>query len=538
MRRLTLLFVFALGCSHVAPAPTKDVPPPWPAPHPDAGTPPAATTPAPTTTPPSRGGMYKTPGGAVIKPGTPPPVVPLHEPRSSAAGAVDRASPPPPGPQPPLNLPVPARRRLANGATVLVVERHELPLASIVVAWPFGAADEPPAHAGLAGLTADLLDEGAGGRGPLALADALARLGVHLDTDASWDATTVAATTMTRALDGFLPLLADVVARPAFADRELARVRADRITRLAEEGDLPAVVARRTLARLVYGDGRRYGLPEDGTADGLRALGRADVVAWHRDRLRPDLATIIVVGDVTVNDIVRRLDAAFAGWTAPPAPRPGHPTLPAPAARRRVVIVDRPGATQTVMRLGLPGAPRRSPDYFPCLVANAVLGGPFASRLDANLRERHGYTYAVGSEFAFRRRGGPFSVGAAVATAVTGPALQETLGELDRVRRQTIPAPELRLTKQLLERAMARAFATPPEVAEALVAQAVEGLPDDYYRTYADRIARVSAAQVHRAAARWIDPGKMAIVLVGDEQQIGGPVEALVGGYEKRDAAR
>jgi predicted Zn-dependent peptidase len=199
-----------------------------------------------------------------------------------------------------------------------------------------------------------------------------------------------------------------------------------------------------------------------------------------------------------------------------------------------VVLVDRPGATHTVLHLGLPGAPRRAPDFFACLVANAILGGQFASRLETNLRERHGYTYGAGSDFAFRRQGGPFSVEAPVQAAVTAAALKETLGELERLRGETVPAAELARTKELLARSMARAFATPPEVAAALVAQVVEGLPDDYFKTYADHIARVTAAQVRRAATRWIDPRKMAIVLVGDEAQIGGPVKALVGPYETR----
>jgi predicted Zn-dependent peptidase len=199
-----------------------------------------------------------------------------------------------------------------------------------------------------------------------------------------------------------------------------------------------------------------------------------------------------------------------------------------------VVLVDRPDAQQTEMVLAAPGAPRKSKDYFACLVLDGILGGEFVSRLNLNLREKHGYTYGAHSGFAFRRDGGPFYAASPVKTAVTEPALKETLAELGRIRSSDVTAEELRLTKDLLERALARDFESPGQVASALVAQVVEGLPDDYYTTYAARIEKVSIADVRRAAQRWVDPAKMAIVLVGDESQIGAGVKGLVGSYERR----
>jgi zinc protease len=535
MRRSLMLAAFVLSCAHVPPASTNDVPSPWPEARADAGNEPAPTT-TPKTNPP-RGPLpiTKTPGGAVIKGGTPPPVVPLQQPSGAPVkDELDRAKAPAGGPPPKLNLPVPTRRKLKNGAAVLVVERHELPLVSLVVTWPSGIADEPPAQAGVAGLTADLLDEGAGTRGALDVAEDVARLGALLQTTASWDDTRLQVSALARSLDGLLPIVADVLARPTFADKELERVRADRLTTLVQLRDVPGAISRDTLSRVVYGDKARYGLPELGTEATLKALDRAAVVKWHKERLRPDLATIIVVGDVQTDDIVRRLDAAFAGWTSPQKGKLKHAAATAPRAARKVVIVDRPGAAQTEMRLGLPGAPRTSKDYFACLVTNAILGGQFISRLNFNLREQHGYTYGARTEFSFRRDGGPFVAGAPVKTGVTEPSLKETLGELSRIRESDVQPQELELAKDLLGRAMAREFETAPQVAGALVAQVVEGLPDDYYKTYADRIAAVTVADVRKAAQKWIDPTKMAIVLVGDESQIGGGVKTMVGDYERR----
>ncbi|HEY2744067.1 MAG TPA: pitrilysin family protein [Polyangia bacterium] len=542
MRRSLMAAAFVLSCAHVPPASTENVPSPWPQARAQAGDAPANPPPTtrPTTNPP-RGPLpiTRTPGGAVIKGGTPPRPVPLTTPPSpsapsSDASELDRATPPKGGPPPKLNLPVPARRKLKNGAAVLVVERHELPVASLVITWPSGVADEPLAQAGVAGLTADLLDEGAGTRGALDVAEDVARLGASLTTSASWDDTRVQATALVRALDPLLPIIADVVARPRFADKELERVRADRVTALAQLRDVPSAISRDTLARVVYGDKQRYGLPEIGTEPTLKALDRAAVVKWHAEHLRPDLATIIVVGDVQPDDITRRLDAAFAGWTATAKGKLKHATATAPRQTRKVVIVDRPGAAQTEMRLGTPGVPRKAKDYFACLVTNAILGGQFISRLNFNLRERHGYTYGARTEFTFRRDGGPFIAGAPVKTAVTEPSLKETLGELSHIREADVSAEELELAKDLLGRALAREFETPPQVAAALVAQVVEGLPDDYYKTYAARIAAVTVSDVRRAAQKWIDPTKMDIVLVGDEKQIGEGVKNMVGDYQRR----
>ena len=544
MRRSLMAIAFVMSCGHIPPASTEGVPSPWPEARADAGNTPPTTPPPPPTRPPAnppRGPLpvTRTPGGAVIKQGTPPPVVPLGKPAPAPASPAptddaDRATPPKGGPPPKLNLPVPARRKLKNGAALLVVERHELPMASLVITWPTGIADEPPAQAGIAGLTADLLDEGAGKRGALEVAEDVARLGATLSTSASWDDTRVQVTALTRALDPLLPIVADLVAHPTFADKELDRVRADRITGLVQLRDVPSMIAHDTLARVIYGDKERYGLPEIGTESSLKAIDRAAIVKWHAEHLRPDLATVIVVGDVQPDDIARRLDAAFAGWTAKGKARLKHATATAPRPMRRVVIVDRPGAAQTDMRLGLPGAPRKSKDYFACLVTNAILGGQFISRLNFNLREQHGYTYGARTEFTFRRNGGPFVAGAPVKTAVTEPSLKETLGELSRIREADVAPEELGLAKDLLSRALAREFETPPQVAAALVAQVVEGLPDDYYKTYADRIAAVTAADVRKAAQRWIEPTKMTIVLVGDEKAIGDGVTTMVGEYERR----
>jgi predicted Zn-dependent peptidase len=345
-------------------------------------------------------------------------------------------------------------------------------------------------------------------------------------------------TTLGRVLDPVLAIVADVVKRPAFDERELERVKNDRLTALAQQRDNPSQVSADTLGLLVYGGEHRYGLPLLGSEAALGKIGRADVVKWHAQRLGAGAATLIVVGDVQPDAVVRQLDAAFAGWSSAPRPvRLRHPPTALPETTRKVALIDRPGAAQTELRLGLPGPERTSPDYFPLLVANAILGGNFSSRLNTNLRERHAYTYGARTDFAFRRGGGPFTAASPVKTAVTGPALEETLAELGRIREGEVTAEELRLAKDLLTRALARTFETPPDVATALALLITYGLPDDYFATYAARVEAVTAADVLRVVKARIDPAKMPIVLVGDRAQIGAPVEKLLGAYELRDAS-
>jgi predicted Zn-dependent peptidase len=344
----------------------------------------------------------------------------------------------------------------------------------------------------------------------------------------------VSLTALTHTLDPALALLADVVQRPTFAPAEVERLRADHLTSLLQQRDVPGQVATDLLARSLYGSKQRYGQPLLGSEATLKALGQKDVIRWHKERLTPAQATVIVVGDVQPEAVVTRLAQAFRGWTGGHASKPLEPALP--TTTRQVLLVDRPGAAQTELRIGQPSVERRSPDYFPLLVMNAILGGQFSSRLNLNLREKHGYTYGARSEIAFRRAGGPLVAGAPVKTAVTGPALKETLAELERIRAADVAPEELRLAKDMLKRQMARTFETAPEVAAALATLRVYGLPDDYYATYAAKVEAVAATDVRRVAQEHVDAKKMTLVLVGDAAQVAADAGVIAGAVRHVDA--
>ena len=482
----------------------------------------------------------------LLSPSLPPSAQGREKPAGLPPSAtLDRSKIPDGGPPPALTLPKPARFTLSSGPKVLVVERHSLPMAAIAVVWPAGVADEPVDAAGVASLAADLLDEGTQKRGALELADALEALGTNLDAGASWDSTAVSLVTITRNLDASLALLAEVVSAPAFDEKEFERVRNERLTGFLQRKDAASLLASDMFSKVLYGEKTRYGEPVVGTEAALKKLTPGDVASWYRGHLRPHAATIIVAGDLTAAEARAKLEKAFAGWKEPEGAahdatasnaKPEAPEAPPPAARR--VIVDKPNAPQTELRMGEPSVPRRSPDYFPLTVMNEILGGgDFSNRLNLNLREQHAYTYGAHSGIAFRRQGGPFVVATAVKTQVTGPSVMEAYSEVLRIRSAPVDARELRLAKDALERAMARRFETDNDLVGELAAQVMYELPDDYFATFSKKVEAVTVEEVKRVATQHLDPAKLSVVLVGDRGVITPQLKDLpIGAFEVQEA--
>jgi predicted Zn-dependent peptidase len=271
----------------------------------------------------------------------------------------------------------------------------------------------------------------------------------------------------------------------------------------------------------------------------VRAIGLADLQRFYRAHYRPGNATLIVVGDVTPDDVERRARALFGAWAPGGAPSPAATTAgtagAAPHGATAVYLIDKPGAPQTSVRIGTVGVPRSTEDYFPLLVANTILGGSFTSRLNQNLREGKGYTYGARSRFEMRRAAGPFSATAEVTGAKTDSSLVEFVREL-RAIRDTVPAAELEKAKRYLQLQLPGAFETTGQIASQLVPLVLYGLPLDFYDAYVGRVGGVTQADVQRVAQRYIDPSKVAVVIVGDRKSIEAPVRALgLGELQLRD---
>jgi predicted Zn-dependent peptidase len=439
---------------------------------------------------------------------------------------VDRTKPPTLPPPPALKLPAVRTASLPNGLELVVVESHKVPVVDVSLVLDAGAVRDPADLPGLATFTATMLQQGAGRRSAFDIADETAFLGAQLTSSAGFDVATVALHVPTRRLTEALDLLADVVLRPTFPDSEITRQRELRRTQLLQQRDEPVQVANVAFPAIVYGAAHPYGRPLAGNDSSVTGLSRARVTTFYGTFYRPNAARLLVVGDVTLDEARRLVTARFGGWTRGDVSAATAATAPAPAARA-FYLIDKPGAAQSVVRIGQVGPARDTPDYFALQVLNTILGGSFTSRLNQNLRETHGYTYGAGSAFALRRAGGPFVAQASVVTAKTDSSLIEFLKELRRIRDETVPAPELEKAKQYIILGLPGDFETTAGAAFRFRDLLVYGLPLDYYGGYIDRINAVTAADVQRVARRYIDPDRFDIVIVGDRSQIEAGIKAL-----------
>jgi zinc protease len=437
----------------------------------------------------------------------------------------DRAVAPAPGPVPALKLPTIQKRTLANGLPVWIVELHKVPVVHVSLVVKAGASADPKGKYGLANLTADMLDEGAGSRTALQIADAIDYLGATLSTESSFDASSIDLHVPVARLGDALPIMSDVALRPTFPEDELKRVREDLLTSFVEAEDDPESLVQFAFPRLVFGPQHRYGTLSIGTPATVKATTVADLRQFHAQHYVPSNALLLVSGDVTATDVVTRLEPAFGGWKGGTAPRPAIAAAP-PLTSRPIYLIDKPGAAQSQIRIGAEGVPRSTPDFFPLRVLNTILGGSFTSRLNQNLREQHGYAYGAGSTFDMRVNGGLFYASAGVQTDKTADALSEFFKELDGIRKP-IPPDEIEKAKNYLALLLPRNFETTARLVGSLAQIFIYNLPEDYFSTYTQRVRAVTPADIQRVAERYIQPEKFAVVIVGDRKTIEPGIAAL-----------
>jgi len=443
------------------------------------------------------------------------------------AQAVDRTRPPALGPAPTLRLPPVQTATLANGLVLAVVEMHKVPVVDISLVLDAGSVDDPADLPGLATFTANMLDEGAGRRSALEISEEADFLGANLSTGAGFDVASVSLHVPKRQLGPALDLMADVVLRPTFADSEITRQRDLRRTQILQQRDQPVAMAGLAFPAIVFGAQHPYGRPLGGTEASTALLDRARVAQFYQTYYRPQNTKLLVVGDITLAEAQALISARFGGWergTTPAAPPPATPAAP---TGRTIFLVDKPGAAQSVIRIGNVGVPRSSSDFFPLQVLNTILGGSFTSRLNQNLRETHGYTYGANSQFAMRRMAGPFQAGASVQSAKTDSSLIEFMRELRRIRDEAVPQTELDKAKSYIALGLPGDFETTQAAAGRYRDLLTYHLPLDYFNGYIDRINAVTATDVQRVARQYLDLDHFVIVVVGDRSVIEAGIRAL-----------
>jgi zinc protease len=439
---------------------------------------------------------------------------------------LDRARPPAPGPLRPFSFPTVERRTLSNGVGVVVAEVHDFPVVTLSAILEAGGMRDDAELIGVASLTAALLQSGAAGRSAAEIALEIESLGVQLDSGAGWDTAHAGLTGLASRLEPATDVLTDLLREPSFPQDEVERLRAETLAGILQRRADPRSLASEVASRFIFAPETRTSRPLGGTPSTVTRLTRQDIASFHAQHFTPAAMNLVLVGDVRTDAAVEMLESRFGEW-AGGGPPPLAPEVRPRAEDAQVVVVHRPEAVQSEIRIGHLGIARSIEDYFAVVVLNAILGGMFSSRLNLNLRERHGYTYGAHSSFTVRRQPGAFLVSTAVQTEVTAAAVNEILRELRGIREAPVSEDELRDARNYFAGVFPLRLQTTEGIAARLIELLVYDLPNDYYDSYSERVLAVSAQDVHSAALRYLHPDRLAVVVVGDATAIRDPLEAL-----------
>jgi zinc protease len=458
------------------------------------------------------------PPAPVPPPPTPPASTGPTQPMAAATtpDAPFRAQAPEPGPAPVFVPPKVEEAKLKNGIRVLLVPRHDLPIVALQIVSEHGADQAKP---GVAAFTMAGLLLGTKTRSAEQISDALDGLGVAYGTSAGYDGCFLHGQVLSSRFGEALEVLADVWKNPSFPKDELEIERGKRLTWLAQEADSAGAQLSRTMLANLYPERHPYRLPTLGDEASLKAISSNDLATFHRGHLRADHLIISVAGDIEKGPLLEQLEKTFGDWAGKDSPE----VAPAKAPKLtgpRIVLVDRPDATQTNLAVALPGTPRKTPDFEALLVMNTILGGQFTSRLNLNLREAHAYTYGARSHFDMRDGAGPFTAGGAMVREKTTEALKEMFAELERIQKTTVSDEELANAKGNLLQQLPARFETAAETAGTFASLALYGLPLDELSTREAKIKAVTKEEVKRVAEAYLRTGEMRVVLVGDAKVI------------------
>src|SRR6202158_316156 len=433
---------------------------------------------------------------------------------------------PKPGPARSYRFPQFKDEKLPTGIRLITAPVAKLPVVTVLVLVDAGATSEPRGKEGVAALTAAGLLEGTTKFDGAELAEKFEQLGTSLESGADWDSAFLKITVLSNKLEEAIRLLGDAISSPVFPEREIERLKAERLAEILQLETEPRGLADEKFSEFLYDDESRYSRPDEGSAESVSSLTRRDVEQFYRSNYNSGATSVIVAGDISSRNAKELVLEAFRKW---PGGSSGHHTLSGKARRNQqsTHIVNKPDASQSELRVGHVGLPRKHPDFFPALVMNAVLGGLFGSRINLNLREAHGYTYGASSFYDWRRGPGPFVVSTAVQSEVTAPALREILLEIDRIRGERISDEELALARDYLDGVFPIRYETTAAIASALATLVIYDLPADYYESYRKNIRAVSTDAVLQAARSHLHPDELQTIVVGDARVIRGSISDL-----------
>ena len=441
--------------------------------------------------------------------------------------SVDRSQPPAAGAIRSFDFPDTERVVLENGLDLRVARVPRLPLVSLDLFMRGGEQQLAREKAGLAVLAAEALDGGTRSRSGTELAEALEGLGARASAYAGWEGTTLSLTCLADRLEQAFPLLAEMVLEPDFPAGEVDRAREQRLASIRQRAMDPAALASDHALERYFAAGVPYARPAGGLEASVEGMSRQTLLGYADAAYRPgNRGGLVVAGDVEAREVADLVRRHLGAWTG--APASGTPVRVEPATRdRRVTVVHRPGSVQSEIRVGHVGVERATPDYFALVVGNLLFGGTFTSRLNLNLREKHGFTYGVRSRFFFRTEAGPFQVSTAVANDVTAPAVREILGEMERLVTGGPTEDEVASTRDFAAGVFGLQIETVDQIATRLSQIVVYGLDERYFHGYRDEIRKVTVEAVARAMARHVRPEEAQVVVAGDADAVVPALEAL-----------
>ena len=415
-----------------------------------------------------------------------------------------------------VKLPRPEEATLKNGLQVVLLPMHKVPTFNMQLVVMSGGLADKPDYRGLSNFTAALLREGTTKRSSKDIAEQVDALGATLTATSGLSSLTSVVSTsgLVENLDQTLDLFADVIRNPTFPQAEVDKYKTRTLAQLQLQRSIPQFLAAEQFNKAIYGTNHPASLIAP-PAESIKKLTSKDLADFHSTYYRPNNAILAIVGDVTMKEIMPKLEKAFGDWQKGNVPAATIPPAPT-QADARIFLIDRPGSVQTVLQLGTLGIERTSPDYFSVLLADRVLGGGPSGRLFLNLREDKGYTYGAYSNFGGSKFRGTWVSSSEVRTDVTEGAMKEFMYELNRLRNEPVSTEELENAKRAIIGSFALSLEQPTTLLQNVVTQKIYNLPADYWDTYPQKVAAVTAADVQNAAKKYLDMSHLQVVAVGD----------------------
>ena len=443
-------------------------------------------------------------------------------PTLSTTAKLDRSKEPALGQPESLKLPPMQKATLSNGLKIVLAERHAAPVVNFSMLVDGGYASDAPGMRGVASLAMRMMEEGTQKRDSLKISEEFEAIGANFNASSSLDTSNMQLNVLKPTMTQGLEVFSDIVLNPAFAPKELDRLKKDRLAAIAREQANANSVATRVIPSLLYGNSHPYAgaMSGTGTEAVVSRITRDDLVNYHRTWFKPNNATLLVVGDTTMAEIQPMLEKAFGGWKAGEVPKKNLVDVAAPA-RRMVYLMDKPGAQQSVIYGVQLAPPRNSPDALPLQIVNNIFGGTFSSRINMNLREDKHWSYGVNARLAAARGQRLYMSSSPVQTDKTRESLQELVQEYANIAgAKPITAEELRGAQSNETLGLPGSFETAGQLGNAYSTILQYGLPDDYYNTFTDKVMALTPAQANALAARSVTPNNLVWVVVGDMAKV------------------